>query len=482
MGFIKLNNIEVGVPVSAPNVLLGRLTTGAGDQEEIEPTVLTEETAPAAGDFLPIWTGDGLRKVDFSEFGGGGGSGTVTSASVVTANGLAGTVATATTTPAITISTTVTGILKGNGTAISAAVNSDLPAMSATVGGAVPTPPNNTTTFLRGDGTFAAPAGGSTESVISPSQLAANTDNWNPSGLSTATVIRLSTDAIRNITGLTAPAEVRRVTLINIGTKTAMLTGEDASSTAANRFAFYPDEPLLPGATITIIYDLTSSRWRKLETLAGYSMSNLRTTYSLAPVDDTMLPYGWVKVSFGTGSGVSADYATSTVPRLFSCATGTTTTGYAQVRNADYYFYPSTSASVLCRQDIVTPSALSDGTDTYTILVGIDDGGSSTTPNGFYFKYTHGTNSGKWLAVSRNSGTETTVDTGVTVAASTLYTLSVQSRIDGSRSFWINGAFVGETTANAYTNLAAQTANIVKSAGTTSLTLGLANALITEIR
>jgi hypothetical protein len=33
--------------------------------------------------------------------------------------------------------------------------------MTATVGGGVPTPPNNTTTFLRGDGTFAAPAAGS---------------------------------------------------------------------------------------------------------------------------------------------------------------------------------------------------------------------------------------------------------------------------------------------------------------------------------
>ena len=32
--------------------------------------------------------------------------------------------------------------------------------MTSTVGGLVPTPPNNTTTFLRGDGTFAAPAGG----------------------------------------------------------------------------------------------------------------------------------------------------------------------------------------------------------------------------------------------------------------------------------------------------------------------------------
>ena len=47
--------------------------------------------------------------------------GTVTSASVISANGFAGTVATATTTPAITLTTTVTGVIKGNGTAISAA-------------------------------------------------------------------------------------------------------------------------------------------------------------------------------------------------------------------------------------------------------------------------------------------------------------------------------------------------------------------------
>lgn len=50
-----------------------------------------------------------------------------------------------------------TGIVKNTTTTgvLSIAVNSDLPAMSATVGGAVPTPPNNTTTYLRGDGTFA---------------------------------------------------------------------------------------------------------------------------------------------------------------------------------------------------------------------------------------------------------------------------------------------------------------------------------------
>lgn len=49
------------------------------------------------------------------------GSGTVTTVSVASANGFAGTVANATTTPAITVSTTITGILKGNATAVSAA-------------------------------------------------------------------------------------------------------------------------------------------------------------------------------------------------------------------------------------------------------------------------------------------------------------------------------------------------------------------------
>lgn len=53
----------------------------------------------------------------------GGSSGSVTSVSVVSANGFAGSVANATSTPAITISTSITGLLKGNGTAVSAATS-----------------------------------------------------------------------------------------------------------------------------------------------------------------------------------------------------------------------------------------------------------------------------------------------------------------------------------------------------------------------
>jgi hypothetical protein len=59
-----------------------------------------------------------------------GGSGSVTSVSVDSANGLAGSVTNPTTTPAITLSTTVTGILYGNGTAITAAISSNFPTLN----------------------------------------------------------------------------------------------------------------------------------------------------------------------------------------------------------------------------------------------------------------------------------------------------------------------------------------------------------------
>ena len=79
--------------------------------------------------------------------GGGGGGGSVTDVSVVSANGLAGTVATSTSTPAITLSTTVTGVVKGNGTALSAATaGTDYVAP----GGALGTPSSATLTNATG--------------------------------------------------------------------------------------------------------------------------------------------------------------------------------------------------------------------------------------------------------------------------------------------------------------------------------------------
>jgi hypothetical protein len=81
----------------------------------------------AAERYIKINSDNTVTTLDAAAFrtaigaGTGGGSGTVTNVSVVSANGFNGSVNNSTTTPAITILTTITGILKGNSTAISAA-------------------------------------------------------------------------------------------------------------------------------------------------------------------------------------------------------------------------------------------------------------------------------------------------------------------------------------------------------------------------
>lgn len=82
----------------------------------------------------------GTTGLVFTQFAGTGGTGTVTTVSVVSANGFTGTVATPTTTPAITLTTSITGLLKGNGSAILAAtVGTDYLAPASFVDKEIPT-------------------------------------------------------------------------------------------------------------------------------------------------------------------------------------------------------------------------------------------------------------------------------------------------------------------------------------------------------
>lgn len=90
----------------------GQLIIGNGSTGGVSVAALT------AGSGVTITNGHGTITIAATS-----GGGTVTSVSVVSANGFAGTVATATTTPAITLTTTITGIIKGNGTALSAATD-----------------------------------------------------------------------------------------------------------------------------------------------------------------------------------------------------------------------------------------------------------------------------------------------------------------------------------------------------------------------
>jgi hypothetical protein len=97
---------------------------------------------------------------------------------------------------------------------------------------------------------------------ITPSQITSNQNDYNPTGLSTASVLRLSTDASRDITGLQGGADGRFIIIDNVGSNLIVLKDEGSGSSAANRFALVVDQYVNPDQLIVLKYDATTSRWR----------------------------------------------------------------------------------------------------------------------------------------------------------------------------------------------------------------------------
>ena len=104
--------------------------------------------------------------------------------------------------------------------------------------------------------------------VIAPAAIGASQNNWNPTGLSAANVLIVTTSvADLSITGLVPSSTIGVVYLLNgnaSGSHKFTLEHEHASSTAANRFygMHLADVRLGPGDGVLLVRDPNASRWR----------------------------------------------------------------------------------------------------------------------------------------------------------------------------------------------------------------------------
>ena len=98
----------------------------------------------------------------------------------------------------------------------------------------------------------------------SPAQITANQNNYAPGDFS---VLRLSTDASRDVTGFSGGAQGRLLILFNVGANDIVLKHQDANSTAGNRILANTaaDITISANEIAFLWYDSTTARWRATE-------------------------------------------------------------------------------------------------------------------------------------------------------------------------------------------------------------------------
>ena len=119
---------------------------------------------------------------------------------------------------------------------------------------------------------------GERRNVVTPPNLTAQQNNYNPTGFGTCGLLRIIMNGDQTITGFVAPTSGNneRFLLVNVDTSDVLtLAHENASSTAANRLDLPQGNNLLirPGESCIVQYDSSSSRWR----IAGIARSGIPT-------------------------------------------------------------------------------------------------------------------------------------------------------------------------------------------------------------
>jgi hypothetical protein len=138
---------------------------------------------------------------------------------------------------------------------------------------------------------------------------------------------------------------------------------------------------------------------------------------------------GWTASTASGGTAVVSSIFTANHPGLYAVSDGGNAAGVACIRNPgnNILFGTRKKRMIMC---VRTPTALSDGTDTYELLAGFGDSTTTTVvTDGAYLHYTHSASSGNWEGITKNGGASTlaTGGTNVAVTAATDFWLGIEA-------------------------------------------------------
>jgi hypothetical protein len=192
-------------------------------------------------------------------------------------------------------------------------------------------------------------------------------------------------------------------------------------------------------------------------------------------------PCGQFWTNSTANSGTTTQAASDTNhPGVILCSCTTTTNGAAGLKmgnntGTDYAF--NLGGGALDMSWSINLSALSNGTDTYTIRIGMANANSTAAPsNGIYFSYTDTGASANWKINTTASSSTTTQDSAIAVTASAWHTLRITVNAAAtSIAFYIDGvqATNSPLSTNIPTARIAPELIIIKSAGTTLTTMSV---------
>ncbi len=315
--------------------------------------------------------------------------------------------------------------------------------------------------------------------VISPAQLTANTNDWNPTDLQRASIIRVNTDAnFRQLTGITAPnPESNKVLIIrNISANTLLLKQQSTSSTAANRFDFHGyDIPLFPKDEIRLIYDVTLDRWVCPNYLSKVIPTARLGFYYRHDMFGTVADSVLSSMVQGTGASNSVSAVTSLAAHsgVVQGSTGTTATGSATLGTTNW-------ATILMGQNwywrfesmLRINTNLSSGTQRFGIQSGFADNlNAGAIVDGLYADYIDNANSGNWRLRAFSNSSATDGNSSSAVAADTWYRLTVIQYPDATGELFVNGTSVATVASGLPTGASRGTGfatQIYKTIGTTA--------------